>query len=241
LGQEKVAKKQTASVYVVKLSGSIFISPELPKILRTISSGVSPNRDLSLFLVAGGGPTARRFIEAGKQLGGDQSTLDEVGIAVSRLNATIVAQTLGDVAFPRIPRSLSEAMDATTIEKVDPKQRIVVCGGFNPGQSTNAVAALLAEKSGASQFINATDVDGVYDRDPNQFKNAKRLSTVSVEQFRTIIGGKSQMAGMYDLMDSVALGIISRSKIPTLIVKCNSNNLQRVLQGKKNRGTRITF
>jgi len=50
-------------------------------------------------------------------------------------------------------------------------------GGLHPGQSTNGTAALIAEKVHAEQFLNATDVDGVYDRDPNKFKKAKKFKT----------------------------------------------------------------
>ncbi|MFB5628195.1 MAG: hypothetical protein ACE5R5_08365 [Nitrosarchaeum sp.] len=35
----------------------------------------------------------------------------------------------------------------------------------------------MAEKINAEQFLNATDVDGVYDMDPNKFKNAKKIQT----------------------------------------------------------------
>ena len=50
---------------------------------------------------------------------------------------------------------------------------IVVAGGLHPGQSTNGTAALIAEKVKAEQFLNATDVDGVYDKDPNKYKSQK--------------------------------------------------------------------
>ena len=53
---------------------------------------------------------------------------------------------------------------------------IVVTGGLHPGQSTNGTAALIAEKVKATEFLNATDVDGIYDSDPNKNKKAKKFS-----------------------------------------------------------------
>ena len=235
-----MAKTKKQSIYVIKLSGKLFFSSEFQKVATTFSSAVR-KRSTTLVLVAGGGPTARAYIEAGNKFETDQSSLDEIGIAVSRLNATVLIQALGDCAFASVPRSLPEIADALKIDRKKGKQRIVVCGGLHPGQSTNAVAALVAEKIHATQFINATDVDAVYDRDPRQFKTARKLSVVSVKRLGEILGDESVQAGAYDLMDPVALKIIARSRIPTSIVKCDPKVLQRILEGERYQGTRITF
>ncbi|HKW04948.1 MAG TPA: UMP kinase, partial [Nitrososphaerales archaeon] len=149
---------------VIKLSGSLFFSPQFEKLARVLRTNASSK--LSMVLVAGGGKAARRYIKAGARLYADQSSLDEIGIAISRLNAEILRQALGKRAVDFVPRSLWEIADSVRFNK----NRIVVCGGLHPGQSTNAVAALVAEKTRASWLINATDVDRVYDKDPNRFK-----------------------------------------------------------------------
>jgi uridylate kinase len=91
-------------------------------------------------------------------------------------------------------------------------------GGLTPGHSTNAVAAIAAETVGAELFVNATDVDGVYTSDPEKDKLAKRLEQVSVKQLTEILSMTGVTAGAYDLMDPLALRIIARSSLPTIIL-----------------------
>ncbi|MEM3161275.1 MAG: UMP kinase, partial [Nitrososphaera sp.] len=117
--------------------------------------------------------------------------------------------------------------------------KIVVTGGLHPGQSTNATAALIAEKVGATKFVNATDVDGIYDSDPRSNKRAKMFREITVKECRTLLGGENSMAGGYDLMDIVALKVIERSKIPTLVIKSEPTRIKEAVLKNKANGTRI--
>ena len=81
---------------------------------------------------------------------------------------------------------------------------IVVAGGLHPGQSTNGTAALIAEKVKAVEFLNATDVDGIYDSDPNKNKKAKKFARIEMKDLRNLLVREDSMAGGYDLMDIVA-------------------------------------
>ena len=53
-----------------------------------------------VFVVVGGGGEARRYIDAMRTLGVDEGTCDEIGILVTRLNATLLIAALGDSAYP---------------------------------------------------------------------------------------------------------------------------------------------
>jgi uridylate kinase len=112
-------------------------------------------------------------------------------------------------------------------------------GGLTPGHSTNAVAAIAAETIQADQFINATDVDGVYTADPSKDPNAKKLDEVTIDRLTQILSKGDITAGAYDLMDPLALRIIARSKIPTIIV--NGRAPDNVLKALRNEstGTRV--
>ena len=79
--------------------------------------------------------------------------------------------------------------------------KIVVAGGLHPGQSTNATSAQIAEKIYANMFINATDVVGIYNADPNKYKNAKLFRSIGIRELQNMIVHESTMAGAYDLMD----------------------------------------
>ena len=132
---------------------------------------------------------------------------------------------LKDKAYPHPPTSLKEAKIA-----VD-SGLIVVAGGLNPGQSTNGAAALIAEKTNAIQFLNATDVDGIYDSDPNKNKKAKKFKRIEIKKLRNMLVHEDSVAGGYDLMDIVALKIIERSKIKTRVINSNIKTLEKALKG----------
>jgi uridylate kinase len=214
------------------LSGILFAdnaTDELEKfaeMLDSISLRVQP------VVVAGGGKTARQYIETARKLGADESTLDAIGIDVSRLNARLLIAALGDSAHHEVPENLQEVLSAAQTGK------IVVSGGLHPGQSTNATAALIAEKVRASKFINATDVDGIYDSDPNKNRKARMFKEISVRQCIEILGEENSAAGEYDLMDLVALKVIERSKLPTVVLKSDVATITGAIDGKPV-GTRI--
>ena len=219
---------------VIKLSGKVFgesAASDLKKyaaMLAEISDQIQP------IAVAGGGKIARQYISIARELGSDEATLDLLGIEVSRLNARLVIAALGERAYHSVPKDLEEVATAAASGK------IVVTGGLHPGQSTNATAALIAEKVRASKFLNATDVDGIYDSDPNKNKSAKMFKEITVKRCLEILGSENSAAGTYDLIDIVALKVIERSRIPTVVLKSDVASIKNAVAGKPT-GTRIIF
>jgi uridylate kinase len=199
---------------------------EYAKMLDSISGQVQS------VVVAGGGKIARHYINTAREFGADEATLDSVGIEVSRLNAKLLIAALGETAFPSVPADLEAVYAAVSTG------RVVITGGLHPGQSTNATAALIAEKVRASQFINATDVDGIYDSDPNKNKNAKMFKKISVKECIKILGTENSAAGAYDLMDLVALKVIERSKLATVVLRSDVATIKGAIEGKP-AGTQI--
>lgn len=180
-----------------------------------------------LIIVVGGGKPARAFINAARELGASEAQCDWFGIKLARHNAELFIAALGDVAYPKVVESLDELETSSCIG------RVVLMGGLVPGQSTNAAAALAAELVRADRLLNATNVDGVYDRDPKK-SGAKKLDTLSVDQLRTILAGSGARAGEYELFDSVAIRVVERSKIETVIFDgTDPDNLLRLFKGKK--------
>src|SRR3972149_5530630 len=140
---------------VIKLSGKLF-GLEDSKILKDYATFlVKISKIYQPIIVAGGGKIARHYITHARSSGADESTLDELGIEVSRLNAKLLIYALQDRAYPHPPINLKEVAHAAD------SGLIVIAGGLHPGQSTNGTAALIAEKIKASEFLNATDVDGI--------------------------------------------------------------------------------
>ena len=210
---------------VIKLSGRIF-GIDNTKILKDYASFlVKISKICQPIVIAGGGNIARHYITHARSSGADESTLDELGIEISRLNAKLLIYALKNKAYSHPPTTLQEVRHA-----VD-DGLIVVAGGLHPGQSTNGTAALIAEKINAEQFLNATDVDGVYDMDPNKFKNAKKFKRIELKNLRNMLVHEDSLAGGYDLMDIVALKIIERSKIKTRILKADIKTLEKAIKG----------
>jgi uridylate kinase len=210
---------------VIKLSGRIFGMDNV-KVLKDYASFlVKISKICQPIVIAGGGNIARHYISHARSSGADESTLDELGIEISRLNAKLLIYALKNKAYSHPPTTLQEVKHA-----VD-DGLIVVTGGLHPGQSTNGTAALIAEKINAEQFLNATDVNGVYDRDPNKFKRAKQFKQIELKNLKNMLVHEDSIAGGYDLMDIVALKIIERSKIKTRILKADTKIIEKAIKG----------
>jgi len=222
---------------VVKLGGSLF--PREPNVtaLKDMGKalGVFVEDGNQLVVVAGGGENARMYIATARKLGGDESTCDLLGIQITRANAELLRLALGSVASTKIPTTLSDLPHFVGSGKA------VVMGGLQPGQSTNAVAALAAEITRAEILVNGTDVDGVYTEDPKKNPKAKLIRSVKVDKLLTWAMGGEVFAGRYELLDPLAIKIMQRAGIPTSFVSLGDpGNILAALQGK-DIGTRVVY
>ncbi len=221
---------------VIKLSGSIFSEERNEDTIKKYAEMLTDiSIDVQPIVIAGGGKIARHYINLARCLGSDEASLDIMGIEVSRLNAKLLIAALGEEAYSQVPKNLEEVTIAAESGK------IVIVGGLHPGQSTNATSALIAEKVRATRFLNATDVDGIYDLDPNTNRNAKLLNEITVSECMEILKDGSSMAGTYDLMDIVALKVIERSKIPTRVLRSDITNIKDAVIGTHHIGTEIVI
>ena len=217
---------------VIKLSGKVFGMDNAKIIQNYADFLIKISKICQPIVVAGGGVVARHYISHARNFNVDESTLDELGIEISRLNAKLLIYALKNKAYSHPPTTLQEVKHAVN------DGLIVVAGGLHPGQSTNGTSALIAEKIQAEQFLNATDVDGVYDMDPNKFKKAKKFKNIELKNLKNILVHEDSVAGGYDLMDIVALKIIERSKIKTRILKADPKIIEKAIKGI-NVGTEI--
>jgi uridylate kinase len=198
---------------VISLGGSVLI-PTIEEnrigayalVLCTIA------KTAHLFIVVGGGGEARRYINAARGLGVDEGTADEIGILVTRLNATLLIAALGDAAYPAVATCQTEAICFG--EGGD----IVVMGGVTPAQTTDAVAAVLAERLGAALFVNVSAVDGVYTADPRKDPSAEKFFAMTPEELLTVIQNAPLPAGANTVIDLVAAKVVARSGIPLLVL-----------------------
>ena len=188
----------------------------------------------SLAIVTGGGKTARKYIEPARSFGAPEIICDLIGIEATRMNARLLSAAIGDAASKEPAKNQIEAALDLDMKK------IAVMGGTDAGHSTDAVAALLAEYIKADLFINASNVDGIFDSDPSKNKKAKMLEKISSAELIDMIKPNSLGAGKYELVDLMAAKIIQRSKIRAIFLNGrNLSNLKNAVEGKKFTGTSI--
>ena len=126
------------------------------------------------------------------------------------------------------------------IKKYLKKQDVVFCGAleYKPNQTSDSTSAEIA-KYFKTEFINLTNVDGLYDKDPKKHKNVKFIPAISWENFNKSASKIKYEPGQHFVLDSIAAKIILENKIPTYILGKSTSNLDSFLKGKKFKGTII--
>jgi len=218
---------------VISYGGSVILSDDVDIIffqrLYTIFNKFLEN--YKIYVVIGGGKAARTYIKLGRTLNFDEKFLDEIGIEITRINAKIFA-SFSDLTNKEIPKTTDEAKEML--------HKIVVMGGTTPGHSTDMVAAELAEKTNAEKVIIATNVDGIFDRDPNKFKDAKQIKSISVKKLIKQYGTKWDTAGKNVVIDGPALEIIDKAQITTFVLNGKkTDQLELIFNNQKFNGTKV--
>lgn len=218
---------------VISLGGSVILSDEadfhffkkLVDLLKKLS------KKYKIYIVIGGGKTARKYIKLGRELNLNEETLDNIGIEITRINAKLFTEIIG-TSNKKIPFTTDEAKNIN--------KPIVVMGGTTLGHSTDMVGAELAKKTRAIRYIIATNVDGIYDKDPNKYPDAKQLREVSIKQLIDEYGTDWKSAGANVVVDGPALKIIDREKILTFVVNGKRlDQLEKAIEDQSFDGTKI--
>lgn len=215
---------------VVSLGGSIVASPEVNlKYIERYAQMVKRlyREGVVLHTVVGGGNIARKYIEAARIFGAPEEFCDYLGILATRLNAGVLSAALENYA--RVPESVEDVTQNTP----------VVMGGTVPGHTTDAVAAMVAEHVGAELLINATNVSGVYSKDPRVYTDARLMSKINIKELKKLVG-EEHRAGMSTVLDPKAVRIIERARIRTIVLNGRDlENLERAIKGEEFKGTEI--
>lgn len=165
-----------------------------------------------LGIVVGGGPTAREYIEAARDLGANEIELDNLGIAVTRLNARLLIAALDDRAAP------TPAQDHETALEAFRRGDTPVMGGTVAGHTTDAVGTALAEYVDADLLVYATSVPGVFDADPNEVENARKYESLSATELKDVVSGIDLDAGSNAPVDLLATKLLERSGLSAVVV-----------------------
>jgi len=215
---------------VIRVGGSVVASPFNPSLLNAYAELLLnlKERGHVVAAVVGGGSLSRELIETAKAMGLNEAAQDEVAISVSRLTAQLLALKLGKHGAVTVPTNVEDA------SKLVEEGKIVVMGGLKPGMTTDAVAAMFAEKVCADLLVKATDVEGVFTKDPKKHKDAKKIDKLSYNGLSKFLERKSHEAGIHQVIDPEAVRVLRRSGIKTVVVKgFKPENVLLAVKGEK--------
>lgn len=222
-------------VIILSLGGSQIIPNDVNhRYLKQFKKTVLKHSSKYKFaIVCGGGPLARKYITAIKKEKGDIYHQSLAGINATRANARFVSYFFGHDPTWGIPTTLR------TVRRYLKKRGIVFCGAleYKPDQTSDSVAAIIAKKM-KGEFINLTNVKGLYTKDPKKYKNTKFIPKISWNDFDKIVQKIKFKPGQHFVLDQKASSIIKNKKIKTLIIK-NIKDLDNYLSNKKFTGTII--
>jgi uridylate kinase len=166
-----------------------------------------------LMVVCGGGKPARYLIETSKELNASLDIQDNLGVKSTHINALLFMAALGDAA------DRSRIYQRGSDLKYAPNDKILVGGGYKPGSSTDYRAVIFAGKMKADLIINATDIDGVYTKNPKIHKDAEKLPELTCLRLEDIIKRNiRQVPGEYGLFDLKGVRLAKKLGIPLIII-----------------------
>jgi len=212
---------------VIRIGGSVVASPFNPALMNAYVELLLNLRRQGhvVAAVVGGGSLSRELIKTARVMGLSEAGQDEVAISVSRLMAQLFVLRLGKNGTITVPTNIEEA--AGLLEK----GKIVVIGGLKPGMTTDTVAAMLAERVSADLLVKATDVNGVFTRDPKKHKDAEMLKRLSFDDLFGFFEKERHEAGIHQVLDPEAVRILQKRRIKTVVV--NGFKLENVLLAVK--------
>jgi uridylate kinase len=215
---------------VFRIGGSVVASP-----INTVLMGKYVDilkalkvQGHDIVVVVGGGTLAREFIGIAKNLGVEMQAQDEIAISVSRLFAQLFVKKFGELACGRVAVTLDEAADCLGSGK------IVVMGGLKPGITTDAVAALLAERVNADLLVKGTDQDGIYDKDPRKYADAVKQDRLSFDDLQNVLSEAVHKAGIHQIIDPEAVKVLKRKRVKLIVVNgFKPENIVAAVRGEK--------
>ncbi len=153
-------------------------------------------------------------------------------------NSDVISVTNKDREEIYIQLLYANVLLLSTLLKMKPIRKITevkkntsgIIGGIIPGRNTDANAALCAAKIKADLLIKITNVDGVYDKDPNKFKDTKIFRIIKFSDLRA---NDNVSPVNYGVLDPISVETIKKNKIKTILMNGNKpENLLKAINGE---------
>jgi len=185
---------------------------------------------VEMALVIGGGNIFRGI--AGRSTGMDRASADYMGMMATLINALALQDAIESrgvktrvLSAIEVERVAEPYIRRRAIRHLEKGRLIIFAAGTgNPFFTTDTAASLRAMEIGAEIVMKATRVDGVYDKDPHKYKDARmfrRLSYLDV------------LNRSLEVMDSTAISLCRDNKLPILVFNMTKpGNIRRVVLGE---------
>lgn len=187
-------------------------------------------------IVIGGGNIFRGI--SGAAQGVDRVTGDHMGMLATVINSLALQNSIEKlgvstrvqtaIEMPKIAEPFIKRRAQRHLEK----GRVVIFGAGtgNPYFTTDTAAALRAIEMETDVVIKATKVDGIYDKDPVKFADAKKYEKVTYNEV---------LAKDLKVMDATAISLCRENKLPIIVFNSLvEGNLKKVIMGE-NIGTTV--
>ena len=187
-------------------------------------------------IVIGGGNIFRGI--SGAAQGVDRVTGDHMGMLATVINSLALQNSIEKLGVPtrvqtaiEMPK-IAEPFIKRRAQRHLEKGRVVIFGAGtgNPYFTTDTAAALRAIEMETDVVIKATKVDGIYDKDPVKYPDAKKYQTVTYNEV---------LAKDLKVMDATAISLCRENKLPIIVFNSlDEGNLKKVVMGE-NIGTTV--
>ncbi len=201
------------------------------KVLKYLADEIKSIKEagFEIAIVIGGGNFIRG-VSAAKDGVIKRTSGDYMGMMATVINAVAMQEALEyDGISARVQSAIKMEQIAESfivrraIRHLE-KNRIVIfaAGTGNPFFTTDTAGVLRASEIGAKYIIKATKVDGVYDKDPNKYADAKLLKDISYED---------ALEENIKVMDDTAIALARDNKLPIIVCDMfKKGNLLKILQ-----------
>ena len=153
----------------------------------------------------------------------DRVTADHIGMLATVMNAIALSDGLERLGVPVVVETAAEMKtfaetyyyNKALKNLENGKVLIFGCGTGNPFFSTDTGAALRAIEIGADILMKATNVDGVYDKDPNKYADAVKFDKITPQEV---------LEKNINVMDSTAFALCKDNHMPILVFNLEQEN-----------------
>lgn len=223
---------------LLKLSGETFLGDREfgidPKFTQWLAEEIKKaiKSGTQIAVVVGGGNIFRGT--AAEDNGLERTVGDYIGMLATIMNSLALQAALEKAGQPARVLSAIDIKDVCepyirrrAIRHMEKGRVVIFAGGTgNPYFTTDTTAALRALETNCQAIMKATKVDGVYDKDPLKYTDAKKFEQIS---FADAITNKQ-----IEILDNSALSLCMDHKIPVLVFNLTKeDNIQKAVSGEK--------